>query len=286
MKKPIALITLITLAGGGLAACGNLGGNRVDSKEVFKMQAVTGLQLVSGARSASFARFSAPRGLSESDTKKIQDVLPTVDLLMDNSGSGFSSKVETVNQEIEGKNYEFKETITFLNADLSKSSYTLLYNQGEERTEEEEGEIETVSYRSGLAFVTEDTSYPFYCVEETEVEGNESEKEQKFVIQTDIASSIMIKEEFEKEGNEVEQELHYVVKVDGRTTTDYKIEIENERHKDEIEIEIGSAEYEIERKNKKGEIYYTVSQSDRLEVVLATFRKEVDENGNVAYVVA
>ena len=281
MKKtllPLSLSLVVVF----LAGCSNSNARKVSDKNVYLMQAATGLNIASGVSTSSKM---INRSFSDQDKNDIKEILPTLDMMFDNN-SLFTSTINEVNVDIDGKNYQYEEVIKYVNSSLEEGSYRLVYNIDENNLEEDQddGEVEQESLVSGLAFIDESTSYPFYSKLEKEIEDNEHEEERSFVINTSETSQIIIKEEFEVEGNETEQELHYIVKENNVTTIDYKIELESENNTNEIEIETNNKEFKVKRNVNNGEVTYEVSLKDSDSIRKITFKKEVDETGKVTFV--
>ena len=281
MKKtllPLSLSLVVVF----LAGCSNSNARKVSDKNVYLMQAATGLNIASGVSTSSKM---INRSFSDQDKNDIKEILPTLDMMFDNN-SLFTSTVNEVNVDIDGKNYQYEEVIKYVNSSLEEGSYRLVYNVDENNLEEDQddGEVEQESLVSGLAFIDEAISYPFYSKLEKEIEDDEHEEERSFVINTSETSQIIIKEEYEVEGNETEQELHYIVKENNVITIDYKIELESENNTNEIEIETNNKEFKVKRNVNNGEITYEVSLKDSDSIRKITFKKEVDETGKVTFV--
>ena len=281
MKKtllPLSLSLVVVF----LAGCSNSNARKVSDKNVYLMQAATGLNIASGVSTSSKM---INRSFSDQDKNDIKEILPTLDMMFDNN-SLFTSTINEVNVDIDGKNYQYEEVIKYVNSSLEEGSYRLVYNIDENNLDEDkdDGEVEQESLVSGLAFIDEAISYPFYSKLEKEIEDDEHEEERMFVINTSETSQIIIKEEFEVEGNETEQELHYIVKENNVTTIDYKIELESENNSNEIEIETNNKEFKVKRNVNNGEITYEVSLKDSDSIRKITFKKEVDETGEVTFV--
>lgn len=281
MKKtllPLSLSLVVVF----LAGCSNSNARKVSDKNVYLMQAATGLNIASGVSTSSRM---INRSFSDQDKNDIKEILPTLDMMFDNN-SLFTSAINEVNVDIDGKNYQYEEVIKYVNSSLEEGSYRLVYNIDENNSEEDQddGEVEQESLVSGLAFIDESISYPFYSKLEKEIEDDEHEEERLFVINTSETSQIIIKEEFEVEGNETEQELHYIVKENNVITIDYKIELESENNSNEIEIETNNKEFKVKRNVNNGEITYEVSLKDSDAIRKITFKKEVDETGEVTFV--
>ena len=201
MKKtllPLSLSLVVVF----LAGCANSNARKVSDKNVYLMQAATGLNIASGVSTSSKM---INRSFSDQDKNDIKEILPTLDMMFDNN-SLFTSTINEVNVDIDGKNYQYEEVIKYVNSSLEEGSYRLVYNIDKNNLEEDQddGEVEQESLVSGLAFIDESISYPFYSKLEKETEDDEHEEERIFVINTSETSQIIIKEEFEVEGHETE----------------------------------------------------------------------------------
>ena len=131
MKKILLLSLNAIFLTAGLVACSSNKTNTTfkNDKDILSLQAVTGMSMLSSYEGTAhinklIKRSNERSDFTEEQVTKIKEVLPTVDLLLDNETT-FLSHVEEVNVEIDGKIYETKEEITFLNNDLSSSSIIL-----------------------------------------------------------------------------------------------------------------------------------------------------------------
>ena len=272
MKKILLLSLNAIFLTAGLVACSSNKTNTTfkNDKDIFSLQAVTGMSMLSSYEGTAhinklIKRSNERSDFTEEQVTKIKEVLPTVDLLLDNETT-FLSHVEEVNVEIDGKLYETKEEITFLNKDLSSSSYLLCYNIIEEKVEDDE-----------------ETYYPFISKEEKEVEDDEVENTRKFMILTGEESYIEIKEEYSYESDEVEQKLHYEVVQDNQKIVDYKIKIENENQENEIKVEIGEMNFKVEREIFEDTYIYKISLKDDETNQMVTLKREILEDGTISY---
>ena len=288
MKKILLLSLNAIFLTAGLVACSSNKTNTTfkNDKDIFSLQAVTGMSMLSSYEGTAhinklIKRSNERSDFTEEQVTKIKEVLPTVDLLLDNETT-FLSHVEEVNVEIDGKLYETKEEITFLNNDLSSSSYLLFYNIIEEKVEEDE-EIEENKDMEGIAYIDEETYYPFISKEEKEVEDDEVENTRKFMILTGEKSYIEIKEEYSYESDEVEQKLHYEVVQDNQKIVDYKIKIENENQENEIKVEIGEMNFKVEREIFEDTYIYKISLKDDETNQMVTLKREILEDGTISY---
>ena len=105
-----------------------------------------------------------------------------------------------------------------------------------------------------------------------------------FLINIDENSYIKIKEEYEVEGNEKEQTLKYLVVENGVTTIDYSVEIEEESNEQSIKLKVDDSKFKVVKETKNDETIYKVSYKDEDTKIVATYKKEIDENGNISFV--
>lgn len=299
-KRNILLVTgLSVIVGGTLASCNSLGGsdnqNTLSKKESFNLEAATSLNLVSSLNNpATLRKFRNIQRVSEQDIAKVQDLLPTIDLILDN-GSIFNSTLVEEETVIDGVTYAFKEQITFKNNELKDETYTLIYNKeviqdkevdDDDEKETKEEEIETVEILKGLAFIDEETKFDFYSISSNEVESDEQESERLFKINMNETTYVKVEQETEVEEGENSTEFKYTFVENGKKTLEYSLEIEKEGNEEEIEYELGGVEYELKREVVEGETIYKVfieGQKDDDEVLI-TFKKIVNEDGTITYV--
>lgn len=231
MKKIIVGgITLLTI--GLLYGCENTPSKKQEHISTLAYEATSSLALLSAKTN--------PVQLSTKNTTKVDELLPQIELLLQN-GSGF----ETKSVESDMEEYSFKEIISF-NVSLTEvDSYSLYYNTYEEKIEEDdEDEIETKITYQGIAKTT-DAVYNFDAILETEQDGNESENEMEFKLKTAENSYIKVKQEIELEGNEKEEEYQYKIVEDGKTTYEYKLSIELEDKETEIKLVLNNIVYKV-----------------------------------------
>lgn len=280
MKRLLLLSSASIFLTLGVVSCSSTNKEflRKDSKNVFSLQAATGMNMVSAYSrkndSLSLRKSKNISTFNDEQITQIKEILPTIDLLLDNK-STIDSYVEVVNVLIDEINYEYKEVISFIGNDLSSSSYTLFYNDNS--SDDKEKNV------SGIAYISEEEYYPFYSSFEEEKEDDEEEKTRKFVITKNESSYIKIKEEFSLEENEMEQELHYEVVEDGVKVLDYKIEIEQEENENEIEIELENKKFKVKRELQEGELIYFVSLKENDNKQKIIFKKETLEDGTFIY---
>lgn len=232
------------------------------------------MKLASKQGSASLLKKRA--AMTEEDLSSIKNALPALEAFYEGSGNIVSSVVtqETVIGET---TFTHVETLSFTIGDIEESFF-LYYNL---TTESEEGETKTK--KEGLASKEEGVYFPFYASYEEEVEEGEQETGQEFFLATGESSFVHVEEEFEVEEGESEHSLHYTVQENGILTTDFEIEIEQEDGTEEISLEIGPSEYRVKRIASEEGTFFEIYE-DHGEEVLATYKKETDESGNVTYV--
>ena len=129
MKKQF--ITILfggALLVGGLVACSsqtktikaNVGEKRMNT---LAYQATTSLATIKDHVSYKMMRDGSDSIITEETKNKIEELLPSLDLLLENDG-GFRSEVLTSDRE----NYEVKQVVSFQGLAMEKSEYTLYYN--------------------------------------------------------------------------------------------------------------------------------------------------------------
>lgn len=278
MKKSVLLLGLSVLLSSSLIACNGENNQSKSDKDVYLMQALTGLNIA--AKKTTTSRLG--RAFTDEDKNELTNILPTLDLMFVNDNN-YSSVVNEINVVVNNINYQYEEIISYKNADDTNGSYRLIYNIDQTTTEEEEDEKEEESLISGLAYYTNDAYYPFYSKTESEIEEDENELERMFVINTSSTSSIVIKEEHETEENEISHELVYQIIENDNVKSFYKIEIENEDSVEEIEIKTMTNKYLVTRQEVDGVIYYDVALKGSDEVI--RYKKEIDELGNISFVI-
>lgn len=296
MKKSNLLLTTLTLGlgAGALASCSfvnkenSTNNNEITKTESFNLEAATSMHMVSNLGNINTLRAA---NLTEEEANKVKDILPTLDLLLDN-GSNFASTIFEEETIIDDVTYKFKEEFTFKNNNLEDEKYTLVYNKEilkeeiEEDEEDQEKEIERSEKLIGFAIFEEETKYSFESISEIEQEEEEEECERYFKINLAEGSYVRVDQEIEKEQNENSTEFSYKLVENNVTTLEYSVEIEKEGNKDSIEYELNDIEYKLERKiDKDNNLIYEVSienEKDDSEKV-AIFKKIVNEDGTVTY---
>lgn len=149
--------------------------------------------------------------------------------------------------------------------------------------ERDEDEIKSTSTLNGIAYLDEESYVPFYSHVETEIDDDETTTERHFRLQTGENSQINIHEEREIEDDEEEHELSYTVTENGRLMTSYKLDMETSENKDEITLKTNHEKYRVIRIDNEDGTFYRVSVKGQGNKLVATFQKEIDEEGNVSY---
>lgn len=293
----------------------------ISAKESTNIQAATGLNIIANLSiknaAPSLRQFSKDfnKELTDEEKNKIEQILPTVDMLLDN-GNVFSSVREEIEITINDVTYSYKETISFINSNLSENNYFLFYNELDEKGEviapslknnikddhndedhddaddnhdhdhdhDYEDEIVTFQRIAGLATFDEENFYDFESVSKSEIEDDESEEERWFKINLDENSYVRINQEIETEKRKFENEFSYIYVENNAVKSKYSIEIEKGR-KDQIKVKIDDLKYSIDRLiDKNGEVIFKIKYKDDSSKILATYKKEVDEEGNITFV--
>ena len=298
MKKTLFVISLLSMLGLGavmLTSC-DLGSDTTKlgdveipttSKKENTFQATTSVSLLNSINKTGALKAHNPVKLSKDfNSQSVQEdltqVLPQLDLMMDN-GFDISSNVEEVTNEIEGKTYAVKETISYKDFDNETVTYSLIYNASSHE-ERDDDEIEKYTYMEGYVFLN-DANYEFTSVMKNEQEWDEEEVERNFRINLNNNSYIFVESSMENEDNENEEEYEYTYIENGRKKIEYSIEIEKEGFKDSIEIEYNDKEFEVSRTERDGKILFFVKLKEGRDYRdYLVYEKVIGDDGSVSYI--
>lgn len=249
--------------------------NVTTNSEAFLMQATSSLKLLSNIDLGS-ARLS--RSLNDTEINEIKEILPQLDLML-NNGTSFESSLTSKENVIEGVTYQYEEVVTFKDSNLIDVTYTLIYNANTKEFKDDDEKV-TVTTIEGVAKVDDVTYLPFVSITKTENEWDESETERTFKVNLNENSYVIVEESHEVEDDEIENEFEYTLINNGRKELEYSIEIEKEGFKDSIEYEVNNKEYELTR---VGDEYYVKVKEGRDFVDYAKFKKIINEDGSVIF---
>ncbi len=249
--------------------------NVTTNSEAFLMQATSSLKLLSNIDLGN-ARLS--RSLNDTEINEIKEILPQLDLML-NNGTSFESSLTSKENVIEGVTYQYEEVVTFKDSNLIDVTYTLIYNANTKEFKDDDEKV-TVTTIEGVAKVDDVTYLPFISITKTENEWDESETERTFKVNLNENSYVIVEESHEIEDNETENEFEYTLINNGRKELEYSIEIEKEGFKDSIEYEVNNKEYELTR---VGDEYYVKVKEGRNFVDYAKFKKIINEDGSVIF---
>ena len=249
--------------------------NVTTNSEAFLMQATSSLKLLSNIDLGS-ARLS--RSLNDAEINEIKEILPQLDLML-NNGTSFESSLTSKENVIEGVTYQYEEVVTFKDSNLIDVTYTLIYNANTKEFKDDDEKV-TVTTIEGVAKVDDVTYLPFVSITKTENEWDESETERTFKVNLNENSYVIVEESHEVEDDEIENEFEYTLINNGRKELEYSIEIEKEGFKDSIEYEVNNKEYELTR---VGDEYYVKVKEGRNFVDYAKFKKIINEDGSVIF---
>ena len=307
MKKLHLLIGAVSAFGiiAGATSCGSQDTTKpttqLSVKEKKNIETLTGVKLLQSALSTSTMRTMncAYRAMNQDEinTKDIEDILPSIDALL-NNGSVLNSTITEEDTIINDVTYKFKEEVTYKDSNLKDATYTLVYNKevltekakenGKEENKEEnkDQESEQSERLDGYVFISTDEKYPFTSISESETEKNESEVERTFKVNINETSYVLVEEENEAEKNEAETEFEYTFVNNGKVELNYSISIEN--HKDglkEVEYEKNGVEYEVKKTVRDNKEVFKVEREDANdEEAKFFFEKVIAEDGSVSFV--
>lgn len=288
MKKK-CLLGLLALSLGGtlLAGCNVSDGGTITKDGAFALEAVSSIRSVASLQKGiAYRALKSKQMLTENGTDDIKEILPSLDLFLEN-GFEVSSNKEEGSFLVKETTFAYKETLSFQDLNQTNTTYTLFYNLVTEGSEVEEDEEEKTTIYKGLASLNEETYLTFDSVLEVEKETGEEETEVSFTIYENENSYYKVEESHEIKEGKMETEFGYKYVQNGAIKNEYSIEIEKKGTKNKIEFEIGSLEYELEKKadETSGETIYFIKKENEEtdQEVFAKYRKVILENGSVDY---
>ncbi len=289
MKKNLLMLSSLLALGVMATSCGTGSGNQPNNENTMPIEAVTSMNLLSKATNNQTKK--GAKSLSDIDISQVKAVLPQLDLLLEN-GYTFDSTTTEFNGYVNDSTiqYEFKQEIKFKDEADKEAVYTLYYNQGitKEKVDEEDNEIKTKSFITGIATTNGETYFNFESKVTTEKEQDEYEEKTSFKLFVAEDSYIKVSQGLEKEGNEVETKFHYEVVNNGFTYVDYSIKIEYNKNNDKtLKYELGDKEFKFTKTTDKetNKTLYVLKYEDESlgKEFKLTFEKVVAEDGTVTF---
>ena len=285
MKKSLIITSLFI--GISLTSC-NLSNDEkvIKDDQKFTLQAATSLNLVKSISNVNKFNLSKKSDISENDINEIKEILPQLDLMLEN-GYTFNSQISEVNKEINNETYKYHEIITFKDLNKEYVTYNLFYNSPKEIKEVDDDEIEIKQVMNGVATFDNNNYYSFISLSESEKEDDELEDKRIFKINMNNESYIKVEESYEIEGKEIENKFKYTVVENGIKTLEYKIKQEIETNKEKLEYELNDIEYklvkEFDKENNRTLYIIKYENEDLDKEFKLKFEKIVLENGEVIF---
>ena len=285
MKKSLIITSLFI--GISLTSC-NLSNDEkaIKDDQKFTLQAATSLNLVKSISNVNKFNLSKKSDISENDINEIKEILPQLDLMLEN-GYTFNSQISEVNKEINNETYKYQEIITFKDLNEEYVTYNLFYNSPKEIKEVDDDEIEIKQIMNGVATFDNNNYYSFISLSESEKEDDELEDKRIFKINMNNESYIKVEESYEIEGKEIENKFKYTVVENGTKTLEYKVKQEIETNKEKLEYELNDIEYKLVKefdKDNNRTIYIIKYENEDLDKEFKLkFEKIVLENGDVIF---
>ena len=285
MKKSLIITSLFI--GISLTSC-NLSNDEkvIKDDQKFTLQAATSLNLVKSISNVNKFNLSKKSDISENDINEIKEILPQLDLMLEN-GYTFNSQISEVNKEINNETYKYHEIITFKDLNKEYVTYNLFYNSPKEIKEVDDDEIEIKQVMNGVATFDNNNYYSFISLSESEKEDDELEDKRIFKINMNNESYIKVEESYEIEGKEIENKFKYTVVENGTKTLEYKIKQEIETNKEKLEYELNDIEYklvkEFDKENNRTLYIIKYENEDLDKEFKLKFEKIVLENGEVVF---
>ena len=285
MKKSLIITSLFI--GISLTSC-NLSNDEkaIKDDQKFTLQAATSLNLVKSISNVNKFNLSKKSDISENDINEIKEILPQLDLMLEN-GYTFNSQISEVNKEINNETYKYQEIITFKGLNEEYVTYNLFYNSPKEIKEVDDDEIEIKQIMNGVATFDNNNYYSFISLSESEKEDDELEDKRIFKINMNNESYIKVEESYEIEGKEIENKFKYTVVENGTKTLEYKVKQEIETNKEKLEYELNDIEYKLVKefdKDNNRTLYIIKYENEDLDKEFKLkFEKIVLENGDVIF---
>ena len=285
MKKSLIITSLFI--GISLTSC-NLSNDEkvIKDDQKFTLQAATSLNLVKSISNVNKFNLSKKSDISENDINEIKEILPQLDLMLEN-GYTFNSQISEVNKEINNETYKYHEIITFKDLNKEYVTYNLFYNSPKEIKEVDDDEIEIKQVMNGVATFDNNNYYSFISLSESEKEDDELEDKRIFKINMNNESYIKVEESYEIEGKEIENKFKYTVVENGTKTLEYKVKQEIETNKEKLEYELNDIEYKLVKefdKDNNRTLYIIKYENEDLDKEFKLkFEKIVLENGEVVF---
>ncbi len=285
MKKSLIITSLFI--GISLTSC-NLSNDEkvIKDDQKFTLQAATSLNLVKSISNVNKFNLSKKSDISENDINEIKEILPQLDLMLEN-GYTFDSQISEVNKEINNETYKYQEIITFKGLNEEYVTYNLFYNSPKEIKEVDDDEIEIKQVMNGVATFDNNNYYSFISLSESEKEDDELEDKRIFKINMNNESYIKVEESYEIEGKEIENKFKYTVVENGTKTLEYKVKQEIETNKEKLEYELNDIEYKLVKefdKDNNRTLYIIKYENEDLDKEFKLkFEKIVLENGEVVF---
>lgn len=285
MKKSLIITSLFI--GISLTSC-NLSNDEkvIKDDQKFTLQAATSLNLVKSISNVNKFNLSKKSDISENDINEIKEILPQLDLMLEN-GYTFNSQISEVNKEINNETYKYQEIITFKGLNEEYVTYNLFYNSPKEIKEVDDDEIEIKQVMNGVATFDNNNYYSFISLSESEKEDDELEDKRIFKINMNNESYIKVEESYEIEGKEIENKFKYTVVENGTKTLEYKVKQEIETNKEKLEYELNDIEYKLVKefdKDNNRTLYIIKYENEDLDKEFKLkFEKIVLENGDVIF---
>ncbi len=204
----------------------------LSSKEASTLSYQTVSSLVT-LTNHTFTPLKFKNQISEASKNKIEELLPTIDLLVNNAS------FKTVIKESDLEEYYVKQEITYLDLTNNSNTFFIYYNVSDTENEVKSNDVEIVSSLQGI-IIFDDQEFAFEGQNEIEKEKNEEEEELKLKIYVDEskANYLNVKQEIEKEIDEIEEEYKYEVYENNSLVSYFALEKENKKQNEESEIKL------------------------------------------------
>ncbi len=227
---------------------------------------------------ASLNQTLGKQDIQSENLDKIEELLPTIDLFIHNTS--FESIVEESNKE----GYTYKQTIQYINFDLTTKNMNLYYNVTKQMSDSSYDEEETISLLEGI-IEEENQTYLFSGINKIEPEDNEKEEELELKIypnSEDKTSFIYVSQEVEKESDEIEEEYQYEIRKNNQLISSFEIEKEKKALNDEEKVKLifNGTKYSFKEYTNNNSTYIDVKVAGSTSLNKVTYERIIIEGNN------
>lgn len=277
MKKQVTLLCASVLLLGGLASCNQNNNIELSQEESLGLRAASGLNML---------------GISANETKKVQranedipstdivqEVLPSIDILLSNNFHVKVNEVEEGKYEFKGSTYTFKLNINFKDETEKATSLSLYYNHDLTLDAKYDEAIE------GLIIFNEIPVLNFKSTVLANIDGEalNFDRNLSLFVKDDLIS-YQINEVSRVKKGELVHKLEYALTVAGKSIVSYAVDL-NTGSNSSVTFTLLGMECRLTKVVEEGKVMYNISfKLNDVEISTSLkFEKVVNEDGSVSF---